>query len=53
MSVADLKKDLKQAGSRKQLLNFIKSGTADRAKIKNPNAMNINAVTVPPQGLHI
>ena len=43
MSVADFKKDLKQARSRKQLLNFIKSGTAERAKTKDPNAMDINA----------
>ena len=28
-----LKQDLKQAGSRKQLLNFIKTGMAERAKI--------------------
>ena len=31
MSVADFKKDLKQAGSRKQLLNFIKLGMVERA----------------------
>ena len=43
MSIADFKKDLKQAGSRKQLLNFIKSGTAERAKTKDPNAMDIDA----------
>ena len=43
MSVGDFKKDLKQAGSRKQLLNFIKSGTVERAKTKDPNAMDINA----------
>ena len=42
--VVDFKKDLKQAGSRKQLLNFIKSGTAERAKTKDPNAMDIDAV---------
>ena len=41
-SVADFKKDLKQARSRKQLLNFIKSGTAERAKMKDPNAMDID-----------
>ena len=41
--VADFKKDLKQARSRKQLLNFIKSGTAERAKTKDPNAMDIDA----------
>ena len=29
-SVADFKKDLKQAGSRKQLLNFIRSGMAEQ-----------------------
>ena len=43
MSVADFKKDLKQVGSRKQLLNFIKSGMAERAKTKDPNTMDINA----------
>ena len=42
--VVDFKKDLKQAGSRKQLLNFIKSGMAERAKTKDPNAMDIDAV---------
>ena len=42
-SVAGCKKDLKQAGSRKQLLNFIKSGMAERAKTKDPNAMDIDA----------
>ena len=42
-SVVDFKKDLKQAGSRKQLLNFIKSGTAEWAKMKDPNALDINA----------
>ena len=42
MLVADIKKDLKQAGSRKQLLNFIKSGTAKRAKTRDPNAMDID-----------
>ena len=41
-SVVDFKKDLKQAGSRKQLLNFIKSGMVERAKTKDPNAMDIN-----------
>ena len=43
MSVADFKKDLKEAGSQKQLLNFIKSGTAERAKTRDPNAMDIDA----------
>ena len=41
--VADFKKDLKQAGSRKQLLNPIKSGMVKRAKMKDPNAMDIDA----------
>ena len=43
MAVADFKKDLKEAGSQKQLLNFIKSGTAEQAKIKDPNTMDIDA----------
>ena len=43
MSVADFKKDLKQAGSRKQLLNFIRSGMTEMAKTKDPNAMDIDA----------
>ena len=42
MSMADFKKDLKEAGSQKQLLNFIKSGTAERAKTRDPNAMDID-----------
>ena len=42
-SVADFKKDLKQAGRRKQLLNPIKSGMVKRAKMKDPNAMDIDA----------
>ena len=42
MSVADFKKDLKQVGSRKQLLNFIKSGMAERAKTKDPDTMNMD-----------
>ena len=42
-TVVDFKKDLKEAGSRKQLLNFIKSGTAERAKTRDPNAMDIDA----------
>ena len=42
-SVADFKKDLKQAGGRKQLLNFIKSGTVEQTKTRDPNAMDINA----------
>ena len=41
--VADFKKDLKEAGSQKQLLNFIKSGTAEWAKTRDPNAMDIDA----------
>ena len=43
MSVADFKKDFKQAGSRKQLLNFIQSGMAEWAKTRDPNAMDIDA----------
>ena len=43
MSMVDFKKDLKEAGSRKQLLNFIKSGTAEWAKTKDPNTMDIDA----------
>ena len=43
MSVADFQKDLKEAGSPKQLLNFIKSGTAEWAKTRDPNAMDIDA----------
>ena len=43
MAVADFKQDLKEAGSRKQLLNFIKSGMMEQAKTKDPNAMDINA----------
>ena len=42
-SVVDFKKDLKQAGSRKQLLNFIKSGMAEQVKTRYPNAMDIDA----------
>ena len=42
MLVADFKKDLKQAGSRKQLLNFIKSGMVKRVKIRDPNAMDVD-----------
>ena len=38
----DFKKDFKEAGSQKQLLNFIKSGTAKRAKTKDANTMDIN-----------
>ena len=41
--VAEFKKDLKQAESRKQLLNFIKSGMAEWAKTRDLNAMDINA----------
>ena len=43
MSVVDFKKDLKQAGSQKQLLNFIRSGMAEWAKTKDPNGMDIDA----------
>ena len=43
MTVADFKKDLKEAGSRKQLLNFIKSGTVEWAKTRDPNTMDIDA----------
>ena len=42
-TVVDFKKDLKKAGSRKQLLNFIKSGTVEWAKTKDPDAMDIDA----------
>ena len=38
------KADLWQAGARKQLLNFIQKGTADRVRQKDPNAMDIDAV---------
>ena len=41
--VVDFKKDLKEAGSQKQLLNFIKSGTMEQAKTRDPNAMDIDA----------
>ena len=43
MDVVDFKKDLKEAGSRQQLLNFIKSGMVERAKTRDPNAMDIDA----------
>ena len=43
MAVADFKKDLKEAGSWKQLLNFIKSGTVEQAKTRDPNVMDIDA----------
>ena len=43
MVVVDFKKDLKEAGSRKQLLNFMKSGMVERAKTRDPNAMDIDA----------
>ena len=39
-----LKQDLKQAGSRKQLLNFIKTGMAERAKTKDPDTMDMNTI---------
>ena len=42
-TVADFKKDLKEAGSQKQLLNFIKSGMAEQAKTRDPNTMDIDA----------
>ena len=42
-SVADFKKNLKEAGSWKQLLNFIKSGMAEWAKTRDHNAMDIDA----------
>ena len=38
------KADLRQAGGRKQLLEFIQKGTAEWAKTKDPNAMDIDAV---------
>ena len=43
MTVADFKKDLKEAGSQKQLLNFIKSGMVEQAKTRDPNTMDIDA----------
>ena len=42
-TVVDFKKDLKEAGSQKQLLNFIKSGTVEWAKTRDSNAMDIDA----------
>ena len=42
-AVVDFKKDLKEAGSQKQLLNFIKSGMVEQAKTRDSNAMDINA----------
>ena len=42
-TMVDFKKDLKKAGSRKQLLNITKSGMAEWAKTRDPNAMDINA----------
>ena len=42
-SVVDFQKDLKKAGSRKQLLNFIKSGMVERAKTRDSNTMDIDA----------
>ena len=42
-TVVDFKKDLKEAGSQKQLLNFIKSGTAEWAKTQDPNTIDIDA----------
>ena len=43
-AVVDFKKDLKEAGSQKQLLNFIKSGTAEQAKTKDPSTMDIDVI---------
>ena len=43
MTVADFQKDLKEAGSRKQLLNLIKPGTVEQAKTRDPNTMDIDA----------
>ena len=39
-----LKQDLEQAGSRKQLLNFIKTGMAERAKTKDPDTMDMDTI---------
>ena len=38
------KADLRQVGGRTQLLEFIHKGMAERAKMKDPNAMDIDAV---------
>ena len=38
------KADLQQAGGRKQLLKFIQKGTAEQAKTKDPNAMDIDTM---------
>ena len=38
------KADLQQAGGRKQLLEFIQKGTVERAKTKDPNTMDIDAM---------
>ena len=38
------KADLRQAGGRKQLLEFIQKGTAEQAKTRDPNTMDIVAV---------
>ena len=46
MTVADFKKDLKEAGSQKQLLNLIKSETVEQAKTRDPNAMDIDAAQI-------
>ena len=43
MTVVDFQKDLKEAGSRKQLLNFVKTGMAEWARTRDPNAMDIDA----------
>ena len=39
-----LKEDLRQAGARKQLLDFIQKGIAEWVKTKDPNTMDIDAV---------
>ena len=43
MTVADFQKDLKEAGSWKQLHNLIKSGIVEQAKTRDPNTMDIDA----------
>ena len=42
-TVEDFQKDLKEAGSQKQLLNLIKSGMVKWAKTRDPNAMDVDA----------
>ena len=44
MFLDTFKANLRQAGARKQLLNFIQKGTAERVKQKDPNTMDIDAV---------